>query len=358
MAARKTTPQANPKPRARRGAGRRPGSGGGFLRALRNLALLSLLGVLAVTALGYWYVTRPLPLAYPVTVTIGPGSVRATAAQLAQQRVIELPIAFRLLARLTGEDTRLKAGVYELKQPISMLDLLGKIARGEASQIAFTVIEGWSWRELRSALARQNRLKPEATLMSDAELLMALGIDAPALEGQFFPDTYYIAIGASDLQLLTRAHQRMRDKLAAAWQARDPQTPLKSPYEALILASIVEKETGSEVDRAMIAGVFSNRLRIGMRLQTDPTVIYGLGTAFDGNIRKRDLQADTPYNTYTRAGLPPTPIAMPGVAALMAAVRPAPSKALYFVARGDGSSHFSETLQEHNRAVDRYIRGK
>lgn len=327
-----------------------------MLRTLRNLLLLVLLGLVAAAAAAWWYVNRPLPLSYPVTLTVGPGSVRATAAQLAQQGVIEYPAVFRLLARATGEDTRLKAGIYELKQPTSLLELLGKIARGEASQIAFTVIEGWSWRQLRAALAAQAKLRADATLMSDDELRVALDIAAPGLEGQFFPDTYFIAVGGSDLELLRRAHTRLNDQLALAWKLRREDTPLKTPYELLIMASIVEKETGAEADRPMVASVFENRLRIGMRLQTDPTVIYGLGEQFDGNLRKKDLQTDTPYNTYTRAGLPPTPIAMPGNAALMAAAQPAPSKALYFVARGDGSSHFSETLGEHNRAVNQYIR--
>ncbi|WP_246120744.1 endolytic transglycosylase MltG [Chitinolyticbacter meiyuanensis] len=327
-----------------------------MLRTLRNLLLLVLLGLMAAAAAAWWYVNRPLPLSYPVTLTVGPGSVRATAAQLAQQSVIEYPAVFRLLARATGEDTRLKAGIYELKQPTSLLELLGKIARGEASQIAFTVIEGWNWRQLRAALAAQAKLRADAALMSDDELRVALDIAAPGLEGQFFPDTYFIAVGGSDLELLRRAHTRLNDQLALAWKLRREDTPLKTPYELLIMASIVEKETGAEADRPMVASVFENRLRIGMRLQTDPTVIYGLGEQFDGNLRKKDLQTDTPYNTYTRAGLPPTPIAMPGNAALMAAAQPAPSKALYFVARGDGSSHFSETLGEHNRAVNQYIR--
>ncbi len=349
MAARKTT--SRPAPRRPKKT-----NGGGFGRFVRRLFTGLLLLALLGAAAGYYYATRPLDLPLPTRFTVGPGSVRATAVQLAQQGVIDSPLAFRLLARLTGQDTKLKAGVYDLTVPTSMVELIGKLARGEASQIAFTVIEGWNWRELRAALARQQSLKAEAVLLSDTELLMKLGIDAPSLEGQFFPDTYFIAVGGSDLQVLVRAHERMQGKLDAAWAARDPATPLKTPYEALTLASIVEKETGIEADRAMVAGVFANRLRIGMRLQTDPSVIYGMGEQYTGNIRKRDLQTDTPYNTYTRAGLPPTPIAMPGEAALLAATRPAPTKALYFVARGDGSSHFSESLDAHNDAVNRYIR--
>ncbi|WP_255991229.1 endolytic transglycosylase MltG [Chitinolyticbacter albus] len=356
MAARKTQTKTRTPARSSRKTAQ-PNKGG-LLRTLRNLLLLALLTATVAAGAAWWYVTRPLPLAYPVTLTVGPGSVRAIAAQLAQQGVIDHAIAFRLLARATGQDTRLKAGVYELKQPSSMLELLGKIARGEASQIAFTVIEGTTWRQMRAALAAQPKLKAEATLMSDDELRTLLGIGAPGLEGQFFPDTYFVAVGGSDMEVLRRAHAKLSDQLAMAWKLRRPDTPLRSPYELLIMASIVEKETGAESDRPMVAAVFENRLRIGMRLQTDPTVIYGLGEAFDGNLRKKDLQTDTPYNSYTRAGLPPTPIALPGTAALLAAAQPAASKALYFVARGDGSSHFSETLDEHNQAVNRYIRGR
>jgi UPF0755 protein len=193
--------------------------------------------------------------------------------------------------------------------------------------------------------------------MNEAELMAALGMPGVAGEGRFFPNTYAYSFGASDLQVLKRAARTMQQRLQAVWAERAPDTPLKSADEALILASIVEKETGQAADRPLVAAVFANRLRAGMPLQTDPTVIYGLGAAFDGNLRKRDLLADGPYNTYIRAGLPPTPIAMPGLASLRAAVKPDPSKALYFVARGDGSSVFSENLSDHNRAVNTYQRG-
>ena len=230
--------------------------------------------------------------------------------------------------------------------------------RGEEALRAVTLVEGWNFRQLRQALARAEQLKPETADWSDADIMARLGHAGLAAEGRFFPDTYTYAKGSSDLAVLRRALHAMDRRLEAAWAQRAPDTPLKSADQALILASIVEKETGRAEDRAQIAGVFTNRLRVGMLLQTDPTVIYGLGEKFDGNLRRRDLQADTPYNTYTRAGLPPTPIAMPGRAALLAAVQPAQTRALYFVARGDGSSHFSESLDEHNRAVNRYQRGQ
>jgi UPF0755 protein len=209
---------------------------------------------------------------------------------------------------------------------------------------------------VQEALAKAEQLRPDSQALAPADIMSHLGKPGVPAEGHFFPDTYTYSKGSSDLAVLKRAMRAMDKRLAAAWALRDPQSPLKTPEDALTLASIVEKETGSPKDRASIAAVFNNRLQIGMRLQTDPTVIYGMGAAFDGNLRKKDLLTDTPWNTYTRAGLPPTPIAMPGKASLLAAVQPAPSKALYFVARGDGSSQFSNSLDEHNRAVNKYQR--
>jgi UPF0755 protein len=232
------------------------------------------------------------------------------------------------------------------------------LVRGEESLKSVTLVEGWSFRQVRAALAKAEALKPDSAALSPEALMAQLGKPGIHPEGRFFPDTYTYAKGASDLAVLKRASRAMDKRLEAAWALRNPDTPLRTPDQALILASIVEKETGKPADRAEIGGVFSNRLRSGMLLQTDPTVIYGMGEQFDGNLRRRDLLADTPYNTYTRAGLPPTPIAMPGKAALLAAVNPAPTKALYFVARGDGSSQFSATLDEHNRAVNKYQRGQ
>jgi len=218
-------------------------------------------------------------------------------------------------------------------------------------------IEGWTLRQLRQELARAAHLKPTTAGLGDAELMAALGAPGMPAEGRFFPDTYVYSRGVSDLTVLKRAHRALQQRLESTWAERPADTPLQSSAELLALASIVEKETGLPADRGLVAGVFVNRLRIGMPLQTDPTVIYGLGEAFDGNLRKRDLLADTPYNTYTRGGLPPTPISLPGMASLRAAVRPQPTKALYFVARGDGSSAFSDNLADHNRAVNQYQRG-
>jgi UPF0755 protein len=219
-------------------------------------------------------------------------------------------------------------------------------------------VEGWNFRQFRAALAREESLKPDTKALADADLMKLLGREGQHPEGRFYPDTYTYAKGSSDIAVFRRALRAMDKRLAAAWEQRTPQAAVKTPEQALILASIVEKETGKAADRTLVSAVFNNRLRVGMPLQTDPTVIYGMGAAFNGNLRRVDLQTDTPWNTYTRAGLPPTPIAMPGKASLLAAVQPAPGKALYFVAKGDGSSHFSETLDEHNRAVNKYQRGQ
>ena len=260
--------------------------------------------------------------------------------------------------RLSGQDRQIRAGNYELPPGTTPHSLLQKLVRGEESLRALTLVEGWNFRQVRAALAADNSLRHDSAALSDADLMARLERPGVHPEGRFFPDTYTYAKGSSDLAVLRRALHAMDRRLEAAWGQRASDTPLKSADEALVLASIVEKETGRASDRGQIAGVFANRLRIGMLLQTDPTVIYGLGEKFDGNLRRRDLQADTPWNTYTRAGLPPTPIAMPGKAALLAAVQPAQTRALYFVAKGDGSSHFSPSLDEHNRAVNQYQRGK
>lgn len=295
----------------------------------------------------------------PLELEIEPGTTPRGVARAVVQAGFDTDA--RLLFwwfRLSGKDRGIKAGNYEIPPDTSPHALLQKLVRGEEALRAVTLVEGWSFRQLRQALARAEQLKSETEGLSDADIMVRLDRAGVPAEGRFFPDTYTYAKGSSDLAVLRRALHAMDRRLEAAWAQRAPDTPLKSAEQALILASIVEKETGRAEDRAQIAGVFTNRLRVGMLLQTDPTVIYGLGERFDGNLRKRDLQADTPYNTYTRAGLPPTPIAMPGRAALLAAVQPADTRALYFVARGDGSSHFSATLDEHNRAVNRYQRGQ
>jgi UPF0755 protein len=259
--------------------------------------------------------------------------------------------------RLSGAARQIKAGSYELEAGISPRSLLRKLARGEEALRAVTLVEGWTFAQVRAALANADQLTADSKGLPDYLLMKVLGKPGLQPEGHFFPDTYTYAKGSSDLALLRRALRAMDKTLDSAWRLRRPDTPLKTPEQALILASIVEKETGRSSDRPLIAGVFSNRLRNGMMLQTDPSVIYGLGEKFDGKLRHRDLQTDTPWNTYTRAGLPATPISMPGKAALLATVQPADTKALYFVARGDGSSEFSNSLEEHNRAVNKYRRG-
>ena len=267
------------------------------------------------------------------------------------------PWAFEALVRVLGKAGEIKAGSYEIGAGTTPLTLLDKLVRGEFVLSEIVFIEGWSFRQLRDALDRHPHVTHDTKGLSDAEVLGRLAARAPHPEGLFFPDTYRFPKRASDLEILRGAYRAMEKRLETAWAQRQTDLPVGSPYEALILASIVEKETGRGEDRAMVAAVLANRLRIGMKLQADPTVIYGLGEKFDGNLRKRDLIADTPYNTYTREGLPPTPIALPGLASLEAAVNPARSEALYFVARGDGTSEFSRTLEEHNRAVTKYQRG-
>ena len=330
------------------------------MRALiRALILLLLLAALAAGG-AWWWLNQPLGLTAPnLELEIEPGTTPRGVAQNVVKAGVQTDA--RLLYawfRLSGKDRAIKAGNYELSTGLTPYELLQKLARGEESLRALTIVEGWNWRQVRAALAREEFLKQDSTGLSDEAVMTALGRVGVMPEGRFFPDTYTYAKGSSDMAVLRRAMHSMDRRLADAWAMRAANTPLKSADEALTLASIVEKETGRAADRAQIAGVFAYRLRIGMRLQTDPAVIYGVGASFDGNLRKRDLQTDTPWNTYTRAGLPITPIAMPGKAALMAAVQPDQTKALYFVAKGDGTSHFSASLDEHNRAVNRYQRGQ
>lgn len=317
--------------------------------------------VLVAAALGaavYWWLDAPLRLAAPtIDLSIEPGTSPRALAQDVQDAGVEVnPLFLYAWFRFSGQARGIKAGSYELDATITPRKLLSKLVRGEEALRAVTLVEGWNWRQVRQALARADQLKGDSIELDDAAIMSRLGRPGTLPEGRFYPDTYTYSKGSSDLAVLQRALRAMDKKLEAVWQARDPNLPLKSPDEALILASIVEKETGRGSDRPLIASVFVNRLRAGMLLQTDPTVIYGMGERFDGNLRKRDLLTDTPWNTYTRAGLPPTPIAMPGRGALLAAVHPAESRSLYFVARGDGSSHFSATLDEHNRAVNQFQR--
>jgi len=332
-------------------------------RVVRRFLVLIFVAACALSAGTAWWLHAPLawragaPADQPLELDIEPGTSPRGVAQAAVRAGLDTDArALFWWFRLSGKSRDIKAGNYEIARGTTPYTLLQKIVRGEQALHALTLVEGWNFRQLRAALNRSEQLGHASAGMSDADIMAALGRPGVAPEGRFFPDTYTFAKGSSDLAVLRRALHAMDRRLEAAWAERTPDTPLQSADQALILASIVEKETGQAQDRAQIAGVFINRLRIGMPLQTDPTVIYGLGEKFDGNLRRRDLQTDTPYNTYTRGGLPPTPISMPGVQALLAAVQPAPTKALYFVARGDGSSHFSATLQEHNRAVDRYQR--
>jgi UPF0755 protein len=339
--------------------GRRAGSKLG--RAGRVLGtLLALVVVAAVAAAGAvgWWLGHPLELAAPtVELSIEPGTQpRDIAESWVGAGVRTDPNWLYAWFRLSGDARRIRAGSYAVEPGVTPRSLLRKMVQGDETLATVRLIEGWTFRQWRAELAKAPRMKQVTAAMSEAELMAAIGAPGVPAEGRFFPDTYAYSFGASDVAVLKRAYRAMAKRLDAAWAERASDSPLKSPAEALTLASIVEKETGHVADRARVAAVFVNRLRIGMPLQTDPSVIYGLGDRFDGNLRKRDLLADGPYNTYTRAGLPPTPIAMPGLASMRAAVRPAADKALYFVARGDGTSEFSESLEDHNRAVNRYQR--
>lgn len=326
--------------------------------ALFKLLLLLILAFAVLVGGLLWWVNTPIPLkSSPLDVHIREGSgLRAALKQIDEAGAPVWPLPFIVLARVMGSEKGIKAGSYELTAPLTPLDLLGKLVRGEVSQADVVIPEGWTFRQIRARIDAHPQIRHDSKALSDAELVTRLGIVGTSPEGWLFPDTYLFDKRSSDLAIYARAYRAMKRRLELSWSERGPDSPLKSPYEALILASIVEKETGRDADRALVSAVFVNRLKRGMLLQTDPTVIYGLGEGFDGNLRKRDLQTDTPYNTYLRPGLPPTPIAMPGDASLRAALHPQASEALYFVARGDGSSEFSATLDDHNRAVNRYQR--
>jgi UPF0755 protein len=331
----------------------------GLFKGLLGLVVFAL----TLAAAAYFWVQSPMPLRAPaataVDLSIEPGtSAKAIAQAVADAGVDTSPTMLYVWFRLSGQSRQMRAGSYEIAPGTSPKRLLSMLVRGEESLRTVTIVEGWNWRQVRQALAKAEHLRPDSRTLDDAALMAQLGRTGMAPEGRFYPDTYSYAKGTSDLAVLQRAMKAMDKQLQQAWQARQSGAALQSPEQALILASIVEKETGKAQDRPEISGVFNNRLRIGMRLQTDPTVIYGLGEAFDGNLRRVHLTTDNPWNTYTRSGLPPTPIAMPGKAALLAAVQPAKTQAIYFVAKGDGSSHFSATLDEHNRAVNRYQRGQ
>jgi len=325
-------------------------------RILTILLAMALPSAAALAGWFAWFVTTPLVLASsPLDVSIDPGSsLRTVSKQLADAGVRFEPWQFTLLARLRGQATGIKAGSYEIEAGTTPLRLLMQLTRGDVSQDELALIEGWTFRQVRAALDQHPGLRHDSRDLGEGEILARIGATEKAAEGLFFPDTYLFSKNSSDLDLLRRSYRAMKKHVDQEWRQRAPGVPYSSAYYALIAASIIEKETGVAADRPMIAAVLVNRLKSGMPLQTDPTVIYGLGTAFDGNLRKGDLTRDTAYNTYTRPGLPPTPIAMPGLASIHAALQPAGSEHLYFVARGDGSSEFSRTLDEHNRAVARY----
>ncbi|MDP2706179.1 MAG: endolytic transglycosylase MltG [Burkholderiales bacterium] len=324
--------------------------------------ILWLAGVL-LAAFAAWFVGygfTDLAIGQPLQFSLKHGSsLRGATRQMQAAGVIDSPRQFELLARIYGESSRIQAGNYEIGGAITPFALLRKLTSGDRTQDQITFVEGWTLAQMRAALDAHVAIRHETQSVPESEIVKRLGIPHASAEGLFFPDTYYFANGTSDVAILQRAYRAMQAQLDSLWNTRASGLPLQNPYQALILASIIEKETGQPGERAMIAAVFVNRLKLGMRLQTDPTVIYGLGEQFDGDLRKRDLLADGLYNTYTREGLPPTPIAMPGADSLTAALNPAPGKALYFVARGDGTSHFSATLAEHERAVTKYQkRGK
>lgn len=356
------TPPVSKSPQGGRARSRkpsRPKNGRKIWIWVFSLVLAMVLG--AAGGITYW-LNSPLGLkTATVEVQIeahsSPGLI---ARQLSAAGIDVNPDLLYQWFKFSGKARAIKAGSYEFSQNqrLSPVTLLNKLVRGDQSMRVVTFVEGWTFRQMRAALAKAPDLKPTSAQWDEATLMQALGRPGLHPEGRFFPDTYQYAKGSADTAVLARALTTMDRQLNKAWEARSADIAVHTPDEALILASIVEKETGLPSDRGQIAAVFNNRLRIGMRLQTDPTVIYGLGASFDGNLRKADLLADTAYNTYTRNGLPPTPIAMPGKASLMAALHPASSRALYFVAKGDGSSYFSETLAEHNRAVNQYIRGQ
>ncbi len=350
----KSSPYRVPSGQPRPGPRRRGSTLGrvSFGLALATIVLFTLFGVWVVSPLRPAGAPDPAP-----TFEIVPGSGLRAASRSAEQGAGISAPAFELLARLTAKGARLKPGVYRVDAGMSPLALLDRIVRGDAVLSALTIVEGWSYAQMRVALAANPDLKHDAAALDGPALMRAIGGEGDP-EGRFFPDTYRFAKGTGELAVLAQARAAMDQALAAAWSQRSPDLPLETPYELLKLASIVEKETGIEGDRPLVAAVFANRLRRGMLLQTDPAVIYGLGARFDGNLRRRDLATDGPYNTYVRTGLPPTPICLPGRAALQASAAPPRSDLLYFVSRGDGSSHFSNSLEAHNRAVDRYQRGQ
>jgi UPF0755 protein len=327
-----------------------------MMKRIKSLFWLCVVALLAFAGWFAYFAISPLHLK-PVNqeISIAPkSSLKSVANQLVAQGVLAEPWRFIILAKIFNKEVSLQSGNYTLNKNISPYQLLLSLNNGKTTQASITFIEGHAFEKMRDKLAKNEAVKQTIQGWTDEEILRFLGSEYKNAEGLFFPDTFYFDRDTSDLQILQRSYVAMQTKLNKAWQSRAQNLPYRNAYEALIMASIIEKETGKASERPMIAGVFVNRLRIGMRLQTDPTVIYGIGKSYDGNIRKKDLLTDTPYNTYTRAGLPPTPIAMPGLAAIEAALHPAETKALYFVGKGDGSHVFSNNLATHTQAVNQY----
>ena len=323
---------------------------------IKRLIFLSVLLLGMATTYLYWYAHTPLPLKQvPLVFDLKPGSnLVSVISQMQAKGVLNEGLRFRILVRVMGKAEKIKAGFYTLNHSVTPLQLLTKLTEGEVTLHEIVFIEGWTFAQMRKALDAHPLVRHDTLGLSEHAVLQLLNVPIEYAEGWFFPAKYYIDTGSSDVSILRRAYATMQLRLQQEWNARDPGLPYRSPLEALIMASIVEKETGAERERPLIAAVFINRLRMGMRLQTDPTVIYGIGSNYDGNIRKRDLLTDTPYNTYTRSGLPPTPIAMPGLDSIKAALHPAHTNDIYFVAKGDGTHTFSTNLTDHNRAVARY----
>jgi UPF0755 protein len=325
-----------------------------------RLASLGIAGLLLVILAGgfwVWSQTNCL-LTLPETEAvfeISQGTGLSSIAEDLQQRGwISSALALRIYGRLTSGQGSVKAGEYLVSADMTPRSLLNLLRSGQVIQHRFTIIEGWTFARIRQALAEERNLQQSLGNLPAETIMDRLGIDARHPEGYFFPDTYQFAKGTSDFSILVQSYLRMTAILAQEWRLHSPDLPYQSAYEALIMASIVEKETGLEADRTKIAAVFVRRLRQGMRLQSDPTVIYGMGSDYNGNLRKKDLQNGTPYNTYVNKGLPPTPICSPGLSSIRSALFPADISSLYFVSRGDGSSKFSDTLEEHNQAVKQY----
>jgi len=329
------------------------------MRLFRALVVVTVLALGAASAVAFVWYRQPLPLpASPFEFEVRPGAtLAAVARQLRDAGVIAHPYALIALARVKGVDRTIKAGSYEVGEGIMLPQLLAKLTQGDVTQSSLTIVEGTTFADLMRSLGETAEIAHTLADLPETELLARLGVAEKSPEGLFFPDTYFYANGSSDAALLKRAHRALAERLRIGWERRAPDVPFTTPYEALIAASIVEKETGRSADRPLIASVLVNRLKRGMRLQVDPTVIYGIGDKFDGNLRKRDLDADTAYNTYVRDGLPPTPIALSSQASLDAVLNPPATAYLYFVSRGDGTSEFSSTLADHNRAVSKYQKG-